>query len=192
MTSKNLKSTVAAFAIAVLTLTACAGETETVESSAPAQPVVSESVSESANSTDSEQEPTTEVSGSCAGIDGIESPSSEEEDRVGGYVQLEMRDTGTNNYANGETAFDEHGDPAWYIVAEGDTMQGIADRFCTEAWYLEMLNSIRRNATFVGTGYTVLYPGDTINLNRFTIATVGDENGSVYDYSPDFHIPPQD
>ena len=54
------------------------------------------------------------------------------EDRVGGYIQYEMRDIGSIEYATGETVVDDEGQPAAYIVAEGDALHGIADRFCAE------------------------------------------------------------
>ncbi|MGO1674164.1 MAG: hypothetical protein ACTHXV_09350 [Canibacter sp.] len=193
MNRRAALAALASLTVGVLALSGCAGDAAPVESSQPPSAVATEF--SPPEPTKTEAETAAEKPDLCAGIKGVEGVHGYPEDRVGGYIQYEMRDIGSIEYATGETVVDDEGQPAAYIVAEGDALHGIADRFCTEAFYVEMLNSIRRTSSYTGTpgfsGVFQLYPGDTINLNRFTIATVGDENGVVYDYTLDIPIPPQ-
>ena len=90
----------------------------------------------------------------------------------------------------------DDGSPAAYVVAAGDTLYGISERFCLQyPQYLEWINSVRRNGgwdwTMIDDGPFEIYPGDTLNLDAHTITTVGDERGVVYSHQPNFYIPPQ-
>lgn len=97
----------------------------------------------------------------------------------------ELRDTGPRPLANGETILSENGNPAAYIVVAGDTMETIGERFCTDWAYIESINVVRRNGL-------ALYTGDTLNLDAYTITSVGDENGVVYaNERPPGSLPPQ-
>lgn len=125
----------------------------------------------------------------------VEVRSNDVEDRVGDYFGL-PRDLGPVDGATGDVVLNAAGEPAAYIVAEGDTTYAIAERFCFgTAGYLEGINSIRRNGAWAlmsdEDGQFVIFPGDTLNLDPYTIASVGDEQGVVYDHVPEFHIPPQ-
>lgn len=126
----------------------------------------------------------------CAGLQGIAAGSS-----VGGYSIIEMQDTGAAPHATGEAIGNDDGTLAAYVVADGDTVHAIARRFCVDYTpYLEWINSARRSDSWQwakGDGSFPIYPGDTLNLDAHTITSVGDENGVVYDHTPDFNIPPQ-
>lgn len=182
-----------AFAAAAIALTGCAGGFGATDppASEPAVTTSSPTAEPTADATEN-TEATAEVD-VCAGTKGLEARSNSSQDRVDGYIQYEMVDRGPMPSANGEVTVDDEGNPETYIVAAGDSPDAIAERLCTDAMYLEMLNSIRRNSNYSEEGTRFeLYPGDTLNLNRFKIATVGDENGVVYDFTPRIHIPPQD
>ncbi|MDN3309315.1 LysM domain-containing protein [Microbacterium oryzae] len=130
----------------------------------------------------------------CEGY-AVEGRSNEVEDRVGNYFGL-PKDLGPVDGGTGDVILNAEGEPAAYVVAEGDTTYAIAERFCFgTAAYLEEINSIRRNGAWAPMsdedGTFVIFPGDTLNLDPYTIASVGDEQGVVYDHTPDFHIPPQ-
>lgn len=131
----------------------------------------------------------------CEGMPSLEPRTNDDEDRVFGYWYSELRDVGPIARATGEAVHDEEGQPVAYVAAPGDAMTAIAARFCIDHYpYLEWINSIRRGEnTSLGdpAGEMPLYAGDTINLDPYTIATVGDENGKVRDNAIDFHIPPQ-
>ncbi|WP_168627665.1 hypothetical protein [Cryobacterium sp. BB307] len=108
----------------------------------------------------------------------------EEPDQLGGYSILELRDTGPRPYATGDVKTDEAGKPASYTVAAGDTMISVAERFCIYHHYLYMMNAVRR-------GSHELFVGDTLNLNPYTVETVGDINGVVQNNEPVGPLPPQ-
>lgn len=132
--------------------------------------------------------------GACAGLPNLQAQPNSEDDRIFGYGFLALRDLGSIDHATGETTVNEDGEPVAYLAAPGDTMHAIAARFCIEPYsYLERLNQIRRGdsgALYPASSMTV-YAGDTINLDPYTIATVGDENGVVRDNELEFHIPTQ-
>lgn len=176
--------------VATVMLAGCADTEPPAETQASVESTAPASVEESSTADEATTEAVVDV---CAGTKGLEARSNNSQDRVGGYIQYEMVDRGPMPSANGEVIVDDEGNPSAYIVAEGDSPDAIAERLCTDPMYLEMLNSIRRNSNYSEEGTRFeLFPGDTLNLNRFTIATVGDENGVVYDYTPRIHIPPQD
>jgi hypothetical protein len=131
----------------------------------------------------------------CAGLPSLEPRTNATEDRVVGYWYSSLRDVGPIERATGEATYDENGQPVAYVAAPGDTMHAIAARFCIDHYpYLEWINAIRRGegtSVLDLAGSMPLYAGDTINLNPYRIATVGDENGLVRDNTIDFHIPPQ-
>ncbi|NEM90893.1 hypothetical protein [Galbitalea soli] len=68
----------------------------------------------------------------------------------------------------GSTTSDGAGRPAAYIVAAGDNPDAIADRF--GGLNLWALNCARRTDLR-------LFAGDVVNLDKYTVATVGDEDG---------------
>lgn len=120
------------------------------------------------------------------GASGLTAVPNDVEDRVHGYVVTHARDAGSREHASGQTVLDEEGVPVAYVVAEGDTAVSIADRFCIGfVDYLGWINSVRRD------GVSELYPGDTLNLDRFAITSVGDQAGHVQENEPGVHIPPQ-
>lgn len=130
----------------------------------------------------------------CEGLPGLEPRSNDDEHRVHGYWYSSLRDVGPIDGARGEAVYDEREQPVAYVAAPGDTMSAVAARFCIDHYpYLEWINAIRRGdgTSVVGAGSMTLYAGDTLNLDPYTIATVGDENGVVHDNAVDFHIPPQ-
>lgn len=123
-------------------------------------------------------------------------------DSLGGFPIVPLQDTGARPGAQGDAAADDEGVPASYTVAAGDNEDAIAERFCATRDYLVLLNSIRRNTSTVetdipwpqaGSRITMmdLYEGDTLNLNPYTISSVGDQNGQAYANNPDIPMPPQ-
>lgn len=121
------------------------------------------------------------------GASGLAAVPNNVDDRVSGYVVADVRDAGATKHASGEAILDDAGMPVAYKVAEGDTSFAISERFCIGyVDYLGWINSVRRN------GVDELFPGDILNLNRFTITSVGDENGVVYENEPTVHIPEQE
>lgn len=126
-----------------------------------------------------------------------------------GYMPTPLlaKDLGPREGAQGEAVYDGDGYLGYYVVAEGDREDAITQRFCVNRYYLHNLNFIRRGelayveppsdwhwpmAYSDGTGPVFdLYPGDIVNLHPATIATVGDQNGVVYENSGDIQIPPQ-
>lgn len=126
------------------------------------------------------------------------------EESLGGLPIVLLQDIGARPGAEGEVTLDENGDPASYVVASGDTQDAIAERFCATPSYVDLMNSIRRQNVHVDPpegcwpkcgdeyGWKMdLYAGDTLNLNPYTIASVGDQNGQVYANEPDIMMPPQ-
>lgn len=95
-------------------------------------------------------------------------------------------DCGPIPYATGTARLDENGTPVAYIAAPGDIWEFIAKRFDLGTAYLTGINAVRRDVP------SVVYAGDTINLDPATILTVGDEDGVVArheDRLPDPHLP---
>ncbi|PWD49532.1 hypothetical protein C8046_01170 [Serinibacter arcticus] len=132
----------------------------------------------------------------CEGLPSLEPRNDDDDRRVHGYWYSELRDLGPRPQATGEATVDDAGLPVAYRAAEGDVLAAVAERFCIDHYpYLEWINAIRRGSASsmhdLGQGAMPLYAGDTINLDPFTIATVGDENGRVRANEIDFHIPPQ-
>lgn len=130
----------------------------------------------------------------CEGMPSLEPRDISSDERVDGYWYSELRDLGAKTNAAGEAITNSEGQPVAYIAAQGDTLMGIASRFCIDHYpYIEWINAIRRGSItkVTETGSMRVYPGDTINLNPYTIASVGDENGVVRDNAVEFHLPPQ-
>jgi hypothetical protein len=96
-------------------------------------------------------------------------------------------DNGPSAYAMGTTTTDRNGVPVAYVVAPGDDISYITDRFGFESHdYLDTINQVRRG------GYPFpLYAGDTLNLSAFTVTSVGSINGRVLDDPPPDPLPPQ-
>lgn len=94
-------------------------------------------------------------------------------------------DCGPIQYATGTTRLNDKGVPVAYVVASGDIWEFIAKRFDVGTAYLTGINAVRRDPA------SIVYVGDTINLDPATITTVGDQNGVVYhheDRLPDPHV----
>lgn len=110
-----------------------------------------------------------------------------------GQFQVEIPiDNGPENYATGTVTLDSAGHPAAYVVASGDVIDYIAERFGFFApsgegfAYLNTINQVRRG------GYPwALYAGDTLNLSAYTIRTVGDTDGKVLNEAPPSPMPAQ-
>ena len=95
-------------------------------------------------------------------------------------------DGGPIDNASGVATIDSYGVPLSYTVADGDVFELIAKRFDIGVGYLASINAVRRENP------TELFVGDTINLGATTILLIGDQNGTVYDYTdrlPDPHMP---
>lgn len=106
---------------------------------------------------------------------------------LGGLPMRIPVDLGPREYASGRAILDEQGVPVAYVAASGDIQEFVADRFCLGLAYLHNLNSVRRDiADGVG-----LFAGDTLNLNPYTVVSVGDQNGRVADNPPPDPLPPQ-
>ncbi len=79
-------------------------------------------------------------------------------------------DLGSRSGARGTVALDGAGVPSAYLVASGDILSAVTDRFGgANIWGL---NCYRRTDTH-------LFAGDTLNLDYYTVTTVGSENGST-------------
>ncbi|MDN3311780.1 hypothetical protein QWJ90_12655 [Microbacterium oryzae] len=119
---------------------------------------------------------------------GVEARNNSVEDRISGYWVSDWKDTGPRPGAMGEVIAGFDGRPGAYIVAPGDLRADVGARFCFEdGFWLEKLNQVRRTQ-----GRTIyLYAGDTLNLNPYTVTSVGDENGVVQSNEPLDHLPPQ-
>ncbi|MFC5503120.1 hypothetical protein ACFPJ4_12795 [Lysinimonas soli] len=113
-------------------------------------------------------------------------------DMVGKYhVEIPV-DNGPENYATGTVTLDSAGHPAAYVVASGDVIDYIADRFgffspSGEGFdYLNTINQVRRG------GYPwTIYAGDTLNLSAYTILNVGSIDGKVLNEAPPDPMPAQ-
>lgn len=106
---------------------------------------------------------------------------------LGGLPMRIPVDLGSLEYATGRVVLDENGIPAAYIAAPGDVQEFVAARLCLKLAYLYNLNSVRRDL-----GDTVgLFDGDTLNLNPYTVTSVGDQNGQVMDNPPPEPLPEQ-
>lgn len=195
--------------VIALAVTGCAPAPQSVEVSAPRGDDTPSREPSVSSSPVSPALPVNEAQGSaCAGLRSISNPApADGVERIlgqglpsdgiyiSGYALPELRDTGPTEYAGGEAVLNDDGTPAAYVVAEGDTLYAISERFCVQfPPYLEWINSVRRNGGWSWTnddGPFEIYPGDTLNLDAHTITSVGDEQGVVYSYQPDFYIPPQ-
>lgn len=88
-------------------------------------------------------------------------------------------DTGATVQANGTTETNADGLVIAYTAAAGDTLFGIAERFCASPTYITIINEVRRGRT------DDVYVGDTINLDPYAVYTVGTINGQVHNYEPE-------
>ncbi|MCB1274037.1 MAG: hypothetical protein KDB25_06545 [Leucobacter sp.] len=185
-------------------------ESATPGSATPAAstPPPSQAPSKPAPSPEPATEP--EPTDPCAGLRRVGDPPPEdgierifgkslpgEKGYVAGYAIPELRDLGPAEYASGKVVLNERGDPQAYVVAAGDTLYGISERFCIgNVSYLGWVNAVRRNGAWAWDsnkqeGEFEIYPGDTLNLDAHTITSIGDEQGVVYAHTPEFYIPPQ-
>lgn len=138
------------------------------------------------SATSSDDRPRNDTGEYVCGVGAISAVGNE--DRYLGYAIPTLHDRGPREGANGTATLDETGQPVAYVVAAGDTFEGVEVRFCTPGFYLEFVNSIRR-------GTLDLYTGDTVNLSAYTITSVGDVNGVVHHYpvwrDGEAELPPQ-
>lgn len=122
-------------------------------------------------------------------------PADRVEDTLGGLEPFVLIDSGPRPGANGETRLDGNGDPAAYVVAPGDSLAAIADRFClgNNPEVIEWLNMVRWDTSYATGGEHPMQPqpGDVVNLNPRTIATVGQGGPEVRNHEPFFPIPKQ-
>jgi len=132
---------------------------------------------------------------SCDTFAGFVPVESTDAPSVNGLEPTLLVDSGPALGAAGDATVNDHGQPVAYTAAEGDTFRGISERFCigTDAQYLEMINSIRRQSSYSygGVQRATVYPGDVINLSPWTVASVGSESGQVYSFTPPFALPAQ-
>ncbi len=86
------------------------------------------------------------------------------------YGPNRTKDNGPRDGAMGITILDGAGFVRAYLVARGDNSSAIAERFDNlDLW---ALNCARRVDL-------TLYAGDTLNLDKYTVATVGNQDGST-------------
>lgn len=90
------------------------------------------------------------------------------------YGPNRIKDNGPREGASGTTTLDGAGFARAYLVARGDNASSVAERF--DNVNLWALNCARR-------ADLTLYAGDTLNLDKYTVATVGNENGSTTPFS---------
>ena len=100
-------------------------------------------------------------------------PATAQESAAAGFIWL--TDGGQQPNAEGKTRRDAQGHVLWYTVVSGDTFNGIETRF--NAWNLWSFNCARRQDTN-------LFVGDVINLDPYTVASVGSEHGTTTASSP--------
>lgn len=94
-------------------------------------------------------------------------------------------DQGPVEHASGDAVLDDAGRPVAYLVAPDDVWTVVAERFCLHVDYINALNQVRRN------GAATLFAGDTLNLDPYTVTSVGSENGTVFENDPPHPMPPQ-
>ncbi|KQQ07859.1 hypothetical protein [Rathayibacter sp. Leaf296] len=94
-------------------------------------------------------------------------------------------DQGPVEHASGDAVLDDAGRPVAYLVAPDDVWTVVAERFCLHVDYFTALNQVRRN------GAATLFAGDTLNLDPYTVTSVGSENGTVFENDPPHPMPPQ-
>lgn len=111
---------------------------------------------------------------------------TDSEQVTGWKLQIPV-DGGSSAGATGLATADQRGVPVSYVVAPGDDVDAVADRFCVNVAYLSAINSVRREGFLNG----FLFAGDTINLDAHSITTVGDQNGEVLANPLPSPIPPQ-
>ncbi len=183
MFDRRLRLPTQVFVVAVITatLTGCTWAVER-EESAP-----------TGTTSSSSSPPAHEESAECKW------PVAQIEAHAGEVLNLDdfddMEDLGPSENANGAIARTDDGVLASYTVAAGDTYDAIAERVCTSVYGLTALNAVRRGGVYASDDLgsrSTLYAGDTLNLNPFTIASVGDQNGVVHEHTPSFILPPQD
>lgn len=185
MSNRSVVVTTTLFAaLLVAALTGCtAPDSGAVETSAAERPVATPSA-----------EPTAAAGPVCRRPGGDGTISTGEPLNVELYS--EMHDYGPREGANGTVAYAPDGTLASYVVAPGDHDEAILERLCVGPYSLEALNAVRRGSVHsvdpTSQAYlTPLYAGDTLNLNPYTITSIGDVNGEVRSYEASFILPPQ-
>ncbi|TPX05852.1 LysM peptidoglycan-binding domain-containing protein [Schumannella luteola] len=93
--------------------------------------------------------------------------------KIGGWPIVDAVDAGPREYAIGTATLDARGVAVAYTVGSGDILDFVAERFGLPGPYIVALNQIRRGAT------GMLWEGDVLNLDPYTIASVGTINGEV-------------
>jgi LysM repeat protein len=97
------------------------------------------------------------------------------------YSQDNPVDLGPRRYAEGTTTKNAQGVPVSYVVASGDVFTVIAARLQMQIEDLLFMNCLRRNDL---TSWTLIYPGDILNLDPHTALSVGTQDGGVYTPTP--------
>lgn len=166
-------------AVLVLALTGCAPEDDAMPLASPL-----------ATTPAAGAEASTPPADPCLDAPALTPVSDDVDDRLGNYAAVMVLDSGERAGARGTTTLTDAGEPAAYVVASDDHIEDIAERFCTTTSWIQMLNSVRRDSRFSDTTFG-LFAGDTLNLDPYTIRSVGDENSSVRTHEPIIHIPPQ-
>jgi len=172
---------------AVATLAACAPTPQPRPTEAPA-PAIDPSPSVSAEAGASFW---IERLQGCGEVSGLEPVSASEPEQINGFAIPTLRDSGPRVSATGRAIIDEAGVPVAYEVADGDVLDVVTARFCApHSRYLTWINSVRMEP-LEGSDSIPLWPGDIVNLDAHTIASVGSQQGRVADRDPGFAIPPQ-
>lgn len=190
-------------AVAALSLSGCATNAEPEATAETPTPVVTETATpdpvaspEPTEEPEPVEEPENPEYATCSDMPVPTPVDSVDAEQIDGIAPQYLVDSGPRSGAQGETVTDADGNPVAYHAVDGDTMPGIAGRFCATMYgggdgtrWLGVLNIIRRSAGISGGGD--VYAGDTINLSPWTIASVGDENGQVHNFDPatDFSYP---
>jgi hypothetical protein len=142
------------------------------------------SPSDSASASPSASAPATHASEPSAEAPLASAPPTTRDDQsprpfdgyLGNEMIIEPVDSGKRPGATGTVTVNKEGEPAYYTVASGDYLDQILARLYMDPYYLENLNSVRRDGSLGD-----YYVGDVLNLDPTTIAYVGSDNGVVYD-----------
>jgi len=102
----------------------------------------------------------------CAGVSGVPCDPS--------FGPNNVVDHGPNSHANGVVTLDAAGVPASYKIVSGDTWDGVTQRFGMTWVDLDSLNCYRRDDWG---SHSQLWAGDVLNLDPYTVTTVGSQQG---------------
>lgn len=187
--SRTCKITIAltAFILGASTLAGCSFMTSTQVAAPSHEPATVEPT----------PAPATQAPPSPALAPACKWPAGNIEARTGELLDVKMfafmTDTGARDGADGTAVLNADGTLAAYKSAKGDDFDTIAQRFCTVHYGLEALNAVRRGGTYSSDSSSspLVFEGDTLNLDPYTISSVGDQNRKVFSYHPSFRLPPQ-